>query len=208
MTASELSQAKLTNPCRKCAQLGHWADAHQKDGSLKPGTLSFSPQETTTTTTGPGNDTKNQNDGNNISSSNQTKPPIVGFMANLSSNEIVPPRLSNTLVCVSTYIGSPSQIGPMVDDGAPFSAIGEVELRYHSRRLLGGSVHLLDKASELGDSMYWQFGTGSHASPSRRILGSVILSLLTDSSNVITIKTHCYRRIVAMGTWSEYHTSV
>lgn len=43
MSAAELANAKLTQPCRQCGQLGHWNDAHNADGSLKQGTPSIAP---------------------------------------------------------------------------------------------------------------------------------------------------------------------
>lgn len=43
MSAAEISNTMLTHSCRRCGQLVHWADAHNVDGSLKPGTPSNDP---------------------------------------------------------------------------------------------------------------------------------------------------------------------
>lgn len=76
-----------------------------------------------------------------------------------------------------------AQIGPTVYDGAPFSAIGEVELRFHGKFLIGGPIALDPKPLSLATCDYCQFGAGNHSSLCRKIVGSVDLHLLTDCNS-------------------------
>ena len=171
MSAAELAQAKLSSPCRKCGKLGHWGDAHYPDGSRKPGTPSFDPQNVNVSTNNqqsPSQNVNAQSDGNN--SNSQKQPPIIGFMANVSNSIDEDQSPSNTVIYASSSCTRTSRIGPMVDDGAPFSAIGEVELRYHRKRLVGGEIKFDEIPPDLGDAEFWQFGVCAHASPRRRIL--------------------------------------
>lgn len=70
----------------------------------------------------------NSNSNQNASSSNtnQNKPPLMGFMSTMRHEKNQPRGQSSTLVCSLSNTNSPSTIGPIVDDGAPFSAIGEI----------------------------------------------------------------------------------
>lgn len=43
MTAAELANAKLTQLCSVSAKVGHWADAHNPNGSLRPRKPSLDP---------------------------------------------------------------------------------------------------------------------------------------------------------------------
>lgn len=76
----------------------------------------------------------------------------------------------------------------MVDDGAPYSAIGQLELSEISKKLILAASHLDRLPSSLRIFSYWQYGTGSHASPRRIMLGCVQLSIRTNSGNLITIR--------------------
>lgn len=174
MTAAELSQAKLCNPCHLCKQVGDWADAHNPDGSLKPGSPSFDPQAM-----------KSVGADGTVKPNPNVPAPAVAFMANVVNDTIQPP---NTVVCVLSAQPRSSRIGPLVDDGAPFSAIGEVELTFHRKRLVGGASEFLEKPGELRHCSFWQFGVGDHDSPLRRILGSVALHAITDLGKSITIR--------------------
>lgn len=79
--------------------------------------------------------------------------------------------------------------GPLVDDAAPYSALGIVELRSLSREILPDWNGKLDAIPEtLHDCVFWQYGSGIHASSKRRILGSVVLSARTDLGTSIEIR--------------------
>ena len=69
------------------------------------------------------------------------------------------------------------KLGPMLDDGAPYSAIGQVELN-----LLTHNSSILDPLPKsISDFLYWQFGSGGHSSPAKPILGSTLLHFKSDS---------------------------
>lgn len=179
MTADEFSRAQLTQPCWVCQILGHWADHRNPDKSLKPGTLSIDPNSVKTsvdakTTSG----TKNIIKTSYISKSNQSQPPVIGFLAKVSPNLTeMPSPSTSTLIWATSTPSCSSSISPIVDDGTPFSEIGEAQLRFHRKRLVGG----YPTSRELNDCTHWPFGVGAHSSPRRKILGSVLLKVLTDS---------------------------
>lgn len=97
----------------------------------------------------------------------------------------------------SASTGTMPQPEPLLDDGAPYSAIGLVELDPLTDHIglspkpqLGGILPALEGHT------HWQHGTGEHASPARRILGSVVLSAKSDQGNPVRI-TH----LVLDGSW-------
>lgn len=80
--------------------------------------------------------------------------------------------------------------GPLLDDGAPYSAIGEVELCILLDDLgLDFPKHYDPIPRSLNGFSYFQYGTGSHSSQSKRILDSVVLTAYSDSNRPIRI-TH------------------
>lgn len=84
--------------------------------------------------------------------------------------------------------------GPLLDDGAPYSALGEVELRILLDELGLTFPRQIDPIPRsLQGFSYFQYGTGSHASQSRKILGSVVLTAYSDSNRPIDI-THIVLR--------------
>lgn len=79
--------------------------------------------------------------------------------------------------------------GPLVDDGAPYSGLGIVELRALAGELLPRWNGSLDQIPEsVRSTPYWQYGSGQHASAKRKILVSVVLSTSSDQGNRIDIR--------------------
>ena len=79
--------------------------------------------------------------------------------------------------------------GPLVDNAAPYCALGIVELKALSPQILpdwNGKLDVIRKA--LNDCAFWQYGSGKQASPKRRILGSVLLSAKPDLVTPIQIR--------------------
>ena len=66
-----------------------------------------------------------------------------------------------------------------MDDGAPYSSSGLVELNrvteHHRSRL---PKKLDPVSSSLSGHSHWQHGTGEHSSPVRNILGSTVVSFI------------------------------
>lgn len=80
-------------------------------------------------------------------------------------------------------------IGPLVDDGAPYSAIGLTELHILKDQLLSNFTGKLDTIpTSLNVRTFWQYGCGNHASAKRRILGSILLTALSDDCSPIHIR--------------------
>lgn len=80
------------------------------------------------------------------------------------------------------------EAGPWVDDGAPFSAIGKTELQLLCSRIPNEPFGMHEKPAELSQYGHLQYGSGSHASSKRRILGSVMLNANTDNANTTSIR--------------------
>ena len=88
----------------------------------------------------------------------------------------------------------PVALGPMVDDGAPYSALGSTELR-----LLGMTDDSLDPIPEsISSFKFWQFGSGAHSSPAKPILGSKNINFKSYSGQMITI---CHIVVSGSSPW-------
>lgn len=80
-------------------------------------------------------------------------------------------------------------VWPLVDDGAPYSAIGNVKLRL----LLGhlgkeGGFVIEPIPSSLHGHTHWQYGVGEHASAPRAILGSVKVPAVSENGRSVLIR--------------------
>lgn len=75
----------------------------------------------------------------------------------------------------------------MVDDGAEYSAIGNME-----SKLQFNNVHtnysLMSIPHSIQGHTNWQYGSGQHASRPRKILGSANVKLRSDTGCPISIK--------------------
>lgn len=77
------------------------------------------------------------------------------------------------------------KLGPILDGRALYSAIGHVELSLltdHIGLSLNPKMDAIPQA--LGSHTHWQYGTSEHASPARRILGSIFLTATPDQGTV------------------------
>lgn len=72
-------------------------------------------------------------------------------------------------------------IGTLLDDGAPYSGIGHEEFKLIQKFIFPNWGGIFEELPEsVRNRPYWQYGTGSHASKSRRIIDSVLVSALND----------------------------
>jgi len=166
MTPAELQARKNTTKCRRanCGKYGHWYKDHYPNGSLKPGVKSYdTPQNGTNGSVCYGNQ-------RGTSSSNGK----VSFnMVNLRQKSL---ELHNP-------------IGPLLDDGAPYSGIGLDEFKLLQSIVYPSWNGKFDGLpSTVKNRPFWQYGVGSHSSKSRRIIGSVMLTAKTDEGNEIDIR--------------------
>lgn len=80
-------------------------------------------------------------------------------------------------------------IGPVLDDGAPYSGIGMDEFKIVKPIMLPEWDGKLEELPDcIKDRPRWQYGMGSHSSKTRRILGSVMFARLTDEGNEVRIR--------------------
>lgn len=169
------SNITMRFPCDKCGKYGHWKRNHNPDGSLPAHVKSFdSPQEGKTRDHRDQSSSTSNNDSND---GEKNKRKTISFsMATLRGS--------------SASLPTTGQLGPLVDDGAPYAAIGQVELNLLTEHAGIQTNCKLDKIPKsLKGHTHWQYGTGKHASPARRILGSTVLTATSDSGNSINI-TH------------------
>lgn len=91
--------------------------------------------------------------------------------------------------CTSKVFDKPRLLGPLVDSGAPYSVIGSVELAVPSCELLPNWNGVLDPLPpSLSECAFWQYGSGEHASPPTRILGSISISCLSECGTTVLIR--------------------
>lgn len=101
-------------------------------------------------------------------------------------------KCSSILNCsTASQSNNPSgpKLGPMIDDGAPCSAIGKTELLIQAR---GSATSSNDLICPLPESMshmkFSQFGSGAHASAAKPIIGSSSIQFCTDYGNTISVR--------------------
>ena len=175
MNPEQLRKYKLRCRCNTCGKFGHFHSDHNADGTIKDGL--------------PSNDNppNASNNSNNINRNGNGGAVLNFGMANLT------PKSTTSL---SSFSNVPSQLGPMVDSGAPYSAIGVPELCVLWSSL--GRQHITEYdpiPSAISHYAFWQYGSGAHSSAPRRILGSVVLTCYTDSKRPI-----CIRHLVIEGS--------
>lgn len=77
----------------------------------------------------------------------------------------------------------------MCDDGAPYCGIDLKEFKLIQPHVLRDyNACFEDLPDTIKPRTYWQYGSGKHKSESRRILGSIFLSLLTDQGNLVNMR--------------------
>lgn len=157
-------------PCDICGKNGHWKRNHNSDGSLPPHIKTFDEPINGSRHDAPGAAPKRLQDGNG----NGKKITVSFNMA--------------TFVGSSANTTSSDELGPLVDDGAPYSEIVLVELNLFVDHLPSNPI-LETIPESLKEHTHCQYGTGRHASPARRILESIVLTAESDNRNPVRI-TH------------------
>ena len=158
-TKEEYEDLMMKYPCNRCGKYGHWKKNHNPDGSLPPHVKSV--------------DSNSNSNVSNASTTNKTT---------MSLN-------------MATFAGSSAstveyeKTGPLVDDGAPYRAIGLVELKLlQNQPDIPQTMKLEPVPDTLEGHSHWQYGTGEHASPTRRILGSEVSTVKSDSGRSVEIR--------------------
>lgn len=84
---------------------------------------------------------------------------------------------------LNTFI---KELGQLVDDGAPYSAIGFVELKLLSEQIGLPISSKLEKAPEgLEGYSHFQYGTFSHSSKPRKKLDSTTITVYSDGNRQV-----------------------
>lgn len=79
-----------------------------------------------------------------------------------------------------------SELGPLLDDGTPYSGLKNIEFERFRTRTLPNWNGVLDPLPEqIRHRAYWQNGAGNHASPALKIIGSIFIPLYSDCNNPI-----------------------
>lgn len=80
-------------------------------------------------------------------------------------------------------------IGPLLDDGAPYSGMGIEEFKLIQPHVLPNWNGMFEPLPDvIKDRPYWQYGSGSHCSSSRKIIGSITLLVLSDNNVIVNIR--------------------
>ena len=77
----------------------------------------------------------------------------IGFTSTMADKDTLQ---SNVAISASPNL----KRGPLVDDGAPYSAIGMNELQFLLNKSKSSDVPIEDKPCELSKYDFWQYGTG------------------------------------------------
>lgn len=103
-----------------------------------------------------------------------------------SSNEIA----STISICnCSNRESEIKEIGPVLGEFAPYSAIGIRKVRAVSWSILPSWNGSFDPIPELiADNAYWQYGVGAHASPVCPFIGSIVLHVLNKEGSQLDLR--------------------
>ena len=102
--------------------------------------------------------------------------------------------LSRTPVFLTRKMISPEKgfclkVGLLLDDGAPYSGIGEQEFQPLRSKLKTDYTGVYeDLPADIVHRSYWQYGTGEHSSQYKKIIFSVLIDLESDQGDAIRIR--------------------
>lgn len=157
-------------PCHVCGNYGHWKRDHNKDGSLKQGVRNIKSEDI-------GKQQSNINDAQKTGGASSSKKTVT---------------FSNMILLNSAQIKNMAdmRLGPLVDDGATYSAIGIVELNILHSHIGNVSEVIVNPVPEkLKDFTHLQYGSGNHTSVARKIIGSTVITVYSDNNRPVEI-TH------------------
>lgn len=182
-----LHRMKCNKTCRQCRKFGHWKNDHADDGSLKPGAPCLEQPPTDSDSDG-----FSHTKANGSPQANPKKKPNVslGFTSALCKS-----LLAGNVA--QSAISDFRKVGPLVDDAAPYSAIGEMELHIIEKQVLHLPV-LEPKLKIFANHDTWQYGSEDHDSQRKLILGSVEIFVKTYNDDLISI---CHLVIHGSSGW-------
>lgn len=161
-----------------CAKFGHRKDSHRAEGSLIEDAQYFDIAAEFASSLGGGSNSRSGNSRNGGQPTRTISFDNAGLIANAYSSRDASSDVINN-----------NALGPFVDDGAPYSAVGNVKLRLLMDRFGNmSSVEPEPISSTLAGCTHSQYGKGEHLSTPRRILGSVVLPAESDSGRQLLIR--------------------
>ena len=163
----QLASLKKVSTCKSCKQKGHWAGDKECNNS--------------------NNDVTQDLERRIEPKPNRGSTGTVTFhMVSLSNNHDT--EISSS-ICQHAYHGEKIQLGPLIDDGAPYSGMGLEEFLELKDTIMPSFDGMLDPLpATVAYRPFWQYGSGNHASSRRKILGSQLLSLLSDQGVKMKIR--------------------
>ena len=108
-----------------------------------------------------------------------------------AGNGAVTFNMVNVSTCSRNYSDKTFLVenGPLLDDGAPYSGVGEHEFHILRSKLKTNFNGTFDELpNEIVHRPYWQYGNGNHASKSKRIIGSILIDAISDQGNIVRIR--------------------
>lgn len=169
---SDQERIMIRNLCSTCGKYAHWRNQYLLYGSLPPGIKSV--------------------DGANTGSKvklNDSKSTLKFIVAQVSEMNWQYSGVSND-----------THSGPLVDDGAPYSAIGLAELQVLLSHV---GINLQDSLqstlTELDGYTHWRHGPGKHSGTRRRIIEYSFITLLPDTGRIIYV---CYVFLERSSQWA------
>lgn len=93
------------------------------------------------------------------------------------------------LVPENVHVPFDNPVGPLLDDGAPYSGIGIEEFNMIQPVVIPGWKGVFDALPDsVKDRPRWQYGNGEHSSKWRNIIGSILIPARTDEGVTIYIR--------------------
>ena len=176
LSPEQLADLKLKSKCRLCQKFGHWVSDHNKDGSLKHNV--------------PSNEKP-------VKQLHQS-PDSSDTVQTLTFNMATVVDKSGTLHSQMTHVKDTDLsfedlitkgLGPLVDDAAPYSAIGIDELKFVANLVFRDwSGYIDQKPAALSKINFWKYGSVTDASPKREIIGSILLPVICSSGSIVNIR--------------------
>lgn len=167
-TLEKIARIKKTSTCKSCKQRGHWAGDSACSNSNKNTTDEHTNKPTGTGRNSTGTITFHMV---HIGKKNQQGKEIC-------SNQFTT-RLSNKIV----------ELGPLIADGAPYSGIGHEEFLDLQASIMPCFNGVFDPLPPgIINRPFWQYGSGKHASPRKKIIGSICLNLLSDEGTNLQMR--------------------
>lgn len=174
LSPTDLAQLKRRYQCRSCGNYGHWSNDHQSDGTIR-NNLPNSTAPLEQPAQKPSDNKHTNQNHNNSAGRNNTM--------NIGNANVICGSFINT----NDINVEPEAIGPLVHDGAPYSALGLDELST-LRNTNRTSITLDPLPHEIRIFQFWKYGIGAHSSSAKRIIGCKFISSKSKLGNTINIR--------------------